>query len=291
MPKDCDLRGVTSLLTAEPHLKELADGLRRKGSARVYGLPAAAQVASTAALARALDAPALLITAYPDRALQLVDESQAWLGGRHRAYHFPALDALPYDRVAPEHGLMQQRLAALQALGRAGDAPGTGAPLPVVVAPARALLQPLMDPARFLGLTAAYKVGQRFAIGAELARWDRSGYVGVETVSVPGEYARRGGIVDVFPGDAAEPVRIELFGDEIDSLRRFDPESQRSTARVDTLTVTAVRQQGVAATGDARCAPSTTRPCCRTRASNGRATSWPWRMGCCPRAPRCSRRI
>jgi len=244
MRKDCDLRGVTSLLTSEPHMKELADGLRRGRSARVYGLPSAALVAATAALARVLDAPALVVTAYPDRALQLVDELPSWLGARHEAHLFPALDALPYDRTEPEHGLMQQRLAALTALGQAGGA--ADSPLPVVVAPARALLQPLMDPARFQGLSASYTVGQRFTIAAELARWEQSGYVGVETVAAQGEYARRGGIVDVFPGDAAEPVRIELFGDDIDSLRRFDPESQRSTARVDALTVTAVRQQSAA---------------------------------------------
>jgi len=252
MRKDCDLCGVTSLLVSEPHLKELADGLRRKRSVRVYGLPSAAHVAATATLARALDAPILLVTTYPDRALQLVDELPSWLGARHEAHYFPALDALPYDRAEPEHGLMQQRLAALQALGRAG---ASGASqertAPVVVAPARALLQPLMDPLRFQGLTAAYKVGQRFNLQGELAKWERSGYSGVDTVSAQGEYARRGGIVDVFPGDAAEPVRIELFGDDIDSLRHFDPESQRSTARIDTLTVTAVRQQSA---NDARAA-------------------------------------
>ncbi len=252
MRKDCDLCGVTSLLASEPHLKELADGLRRTRSARVYGLPSAAHVAATAVFARALDAPVLLVTAYPDRALQLVDELPSWLGARHEAHYFPALDALPYDRAEPERGLMQQRLAALQALGHtSASSDSEGRPAPVVVAPARALLQPLMDPPRFQGLTAAYKIGQRFNIQAELAKWERSGYSGVDTVSAQGEYARRGGIVDVFPGDAAEPVRIELFGDDIDSLRHFDPESQRSTARVDTLTVTAVRQQSG---GDARAA-------------------------------------
>jgi len=97
MRKDCDLCGVTSLLTSEPHLKELADGLRRKRSARVYGLPSAAHVATTAVFARALDAPVLLVTAYPDRALQLVDELPSWLGARHEAHYFPALDALHID--------------------------------------------------------------------------------------------------------------------------------------------------------------------------------------------------
>src|SRR5205823_12055234 len=84
--------------------------------------------------------------------------------------------------------------------------------------------------------------GQRFSINAELARWDAMGYQAVDVVTAQGQYARRGGIVDVFPGAAEDPVRIELFGDDIDSLRLFDPATQRSTARVDSLTVTAVRQ-------------------------------------------------
>ena len=235
MRKDCNLCGVTELLVSEPRLKGLAAALKGGASRAVYGLPPAAQAAAVAALARALDAPILLLTAYPDRAMQLAEELPAWLGPSHQALPFPALDALPYDRTAPERGIVRQRLAALQALY------GSTA-LPVVVAPARALLQPLMDPERFYGLTSAYRLGGRFNVAAELARWERSGYRAVEIVTAQGEYARRGGIVDVYPGDADDPVRVELFGDEIDSLRRFDPQTQRSTMRVDTLTVTALRE-------------------------------------------------
>ncbi len=235
MRKDCNLCGVTELLVSEPRLKGLAAALKGGASRAVYGLPAAAQAAAVAALARALDAPILLLTAYPDRAMQLAEELPVWLGSSHQALPFPALDALPYDRTAPERGIVQQRLATLQALygSRACS---------VVVAPARALLQPLMDPERFYGLTSAYRLGGRFNVSAELARWERSGYRAVEIVTAQGEYARRGGIVDVYPGDADDPVRVELFGDEIDSLRRFDPQTQRSTMRVDTLTVTALRE-------------------------------------------------
>src|SRR5205085_825857 len=108
---------------------------------------------TTAALARALGVPVLLVTAYPDRALQLAEELPSWLGEagaatpRHAgaargwpsaserpALLFPALDALPYDRTAPELSLVQQRLLVLQTLGRPGA-------VPVVVAPARALIQ------------------------------------------------------------------------------------------------------------------------------------------------------
>src|ERR671939_1510118 len=250
--KDCDLRGVTTLLRDEPHLGRLIAELRAGRSRRVYGLPSSAQAVTTAALARALGVPVLLVTAYPDRALQLAEELPSWLGvldaAAPPALNFPALDALPYDRTAPELSLVQQRLLVLQTLGRPDTAP-------VVVAPARALIQPLMYPQRFAALTSTYCSGQRFRINAELARWEEMGYQAVDVVTAQGQYARRGGIVDVFPGAAEDPVRIELFGDEIDSLRRFDPATQRSTARVEGLTVTAVRQYSLRETQAAGRAP------------------------------------
>src|SRR5256714_2387344 len=261
--KACDLCGVTTLLTGEPHLGRLIAELRAGRSRQVYGLPSSAHAVTTAALARALGVPVLLVTAYPDRALQLAEELPSWLGDadvaapRHAgcargwpsaserpALLFPALDALPYDRTAPELSLVQQRLLVLQTLGRPGAAP-------VVMASARALIQPLMDPQRFAALTSTYRVGQRFRINAELARWEEMGYQAVDVVTAQGQYARRGGIVDVFPGAAEDPVRIELFGDDIDSLRLFDPATQRSTARVDSLTVTAVRQYSLQETASA----------------------------------------
>jgi len=245
MRKDCDLCGVTELLTAEPRIKALIGALKGGSSRAVYGVPGAAHPATMAALTRALGAPILLVTAYPDRALQFVEELPAWVGPRQEAFIFPALDALPYDRTAPESSLLRQRLAALQSLGHRNATP------PVVVAPARALLQPLIDPERFQGLAATYRLGQRFSLARELAKWAGSGYVAVDVVTAQGQYARRGGIVDVFPGDADDPVRIELFGDEIDSLRQFDPTSQRSMVRLDALTVTAVRQFSIERVEDA----------------------------------------
>src|ERR671935_2197525 len=78
--KDCNLRGVTTLLTHDPHLGRLIAELRAGRSRRVYGLPSAAQAVTTAALARTLGVPVLLVTAYPDRALQLAEELPSWLG-------------------------------------------------------------------------------------------------------------------------------------------------------------------------------------------------------------------
>src|SRR5207248_6669114 len=169
--KACDLCGVTTLLTGEPHLGRLIAELRAGRSRQVYGLPSSAHAVTTAALARALGVPVLLVTAYPDRALQLAEELPSWLGeagtATPPALLFPALDALPYDRTAPELRLVQQRLMVLQALGRPGAAP-------VVVAPARALIQPLMDPQRFAALTSTYRLGKRFSINAELAQIGRA---------------------------------------------------------------------------------------------------------------------
>ncbi len=234
MRKDCNLCGVAALLAGEPSIKSLSNELKGKRSRAIYGLTAAAHAVTTAVLARTLDVPVLLVTAYPDRALQLVEELPSWLGEGRETFLFPSLDALPYDRTVPEPGLMQQRLATLQGLWKTRARP-------VVVAPVRALLQPLLEPEAYYGLSETYGTGGRFAIAQELARWEQSGYRAVDVVAEQGEFARRGGIVDVFPGDADEPVRIELFGDDIDSLRAFDPATQRSTRRLDEVTVSAVR--------------------------------------------------
>jgi transcription-repair coupling factor (superfamily II helicase) len=102
-----------------------------------------------------------------------------------------------------------------------------------VVAPVRALLQPLQDPSRYRSLVQWYARGERLAAGTESAGWQAMGYVAAKVVRQPGEFCRRGGIVDVYPAEAPWPVRIELAGSEIDSLRQFDPATQRSIGPLD----------------------------------------------------------
>ncbi len=155
--------------------------------------------------------------------------SLAFFAPELRTLQFPGWDCLPYDRVGPSPSVAAARMAALSAL----SAGGTG-PL-VVVAAAPALLQ------RVPPRAAVAAAGYRAATGAtvQLADLERyfavNGYVRASTVSEKGEFAIRGGVVDVFPPGADEPVRLDLFGDELESIRTFDPETQRSTGSLDSI--------------------------------------------------------
>ena len=139
----------------------------------------------------------------------------------------PAWDCLPYDRVSPSAGVAADRMAALTRLARGGE----GKPL-LVIGTVAAAVQRL--PARAAMNHAAWstRVGRVVNL-AELERhFAVNGYQRASTVSERGEFAIRGGVIDVFPPGAAEPVRLDLFGDTLESIRAFDPETQRSTRQL-----------------------------------------------------------
>src|SRR5690606_12472501 len=123
--------------------------------------------------------------------------------------------------------IVSQRLAALQRL------PGLGRG--VVIVPVQTLLQRLPPLLYVVGNTFDVRVGQRLDLDAEKRRLESAGYRNVPQVLDPGDFAVRGGLLDVFPMGADEPFRVELFDDEIDSIRAFDPETQRSLDKVDAV--------------------------------------------------------
>ncbi|MGH6985763.1 MAG: transcription-repair coupling factor [Caulobacteraceae bacterium] len=137
---------------------------------------------------------------------------------------FPAWDCLPYDRVGPSPAVSARRMATLHRLARGG----AGHPS-VLVATSAAALQ--RTPPREAILASAFAAEAAEAL--DLARIERyfqvNGYRRAPTVSERGEFAIRGGVIDVFPPGSSEPVRLDLFGEEIEQIRAFDPETQRST--------------------------------------------------------------
>ncbi|MFB3738632.1 MAG: CarD family transcriptional regulator, partial [Candidatus Velamenicoccus archaeovorus] len=186
-----------------------------------------------AALARALESPVLAVTPGPREAEILARGVGAFLGPE-RAALFPAWEALPYEGISPSPETASRRAEAARALRRARG------PF-VLVTPAHAALTGLVP-----------SIGQHdplvLAAGATVAsdglaeRLVDLGYVRSEVVEHRGEFALRGGIVDVFPGTARRPVRLELFGDEVESLREFVPATQLSTDRVHQVEIHPVRE-------------------------------------------------
>jgi len=140
---------------------------------------------------------------------------------------FPAWDCLPYDRVGPSAGVAAQRMATLSHLATGLD----GKPR-LLVTTVPALVQRVPPIASIRRASYSAKVGNVVDI-AEVERYFAvNGYSRASTVSEKGEFAIRGGVIDVFPPGAEEPVRLDLFGDSLESIRAFDPETQRSTRQL-----------------------------------------------------------
>jgi len=142
---------------------------------------------------------------------------------------FPAWDCLPYDRVSPNGELVAERVATLTRLLEPGPRPR------IVLTTVNALVQRVPPAEVFRGASLHLKKGGRVSPEKLAGFLEASGYGRAATVMEPGEYAVRGGIVDLYPAGEPEPVRLDLFGDEIESLRRFSPETQRSGLEIKEL--------------------------------------------------------
>ncbi len=193
--------------------------------------------------------PVLVVTPTAASASQLAHDLAVFAEGRavendaegsHRppvVELFPAWETLPFERVSPEVHTMGMRLQLLWALGG-----GSGAPVPdIVVAPIKALLQRL-GPWRTTARPVVVSRGDQVVVDQLVADLVAMGYRRESLVEHRGELAVRGGIVDVFPSTADEPVRIDLWGDEVDRLTRFDVADQRSTDSLESVELFGCRE-------------------------------------------------
>lgn len=149
---------------------------------------------------------------------------------------FPAWDCLPYDRVSPNAQIVARRLDVLSRLAQ-----GTTA-APVVLTTVSAILQRIPARAVLAQASLAASVGEDVPQPALLSFFAGNGYHRAGTVREPGEFAIRGGIIDVFPPGEAEPLRLDFFGDELESMRRFDAMTQRSTGSEDSIVLRPVSE-------------------------------------------------
>ncbi len=192
--------------------------------------------ASATALAHALAAAAyqhtgpLLVVARDNHTAQQLDADLHTLLGGHQAIpvlHLPDWETLPYDRFSPHPDIVSQRLATLARL--------PGLSRGIVIVPVATLMQRLAPRSHVLGNRFDLKLGQRLDLDAEKRRLESAGYRHAPQVFDPGDFAVRGGLLDVFPMGAPEPFRIELLDDEIESIRGFDPETQRSLEKFERI--------------------------------------------------------
>ncbi|HDQ73502.1 MAG TPA: transcription-repair coupling factor, partial [Chloroflexi bacterium] len=239
--------GASGLLAAferlEPY-RDLRAELTGGGTPSPLGLMRAARPALLAALARDLQRPMLLVTGSVDRAKSLTRSLHDWApmdaAGSVRLLNFPEPLVTFYERAPWTEEVIADRLQALFALQPpALAAEEAAAPSPLVVlASARALMQCTLPVRQFKSTARELRVGQLLDLEQALTRWTGLGYEPVSVVEAPGQFSHRGGILDVFPPADLLPVRIELFGSQIESLRRFEPATQRSKTRVERVVIT-----------------------------------------------------
>ncbi|UAK26597.1 transcription-repair coupling factor [Sphingomonas nostoxanthinifaciens] len=181
-------------------------------------------------LARAAKGRAVFIA--PDEsAMRGLADAARYFAPELETVTFPAWDCLPYDRASPSLRSTSERLAALHALQRKTDKPQ------LLVTTVNAATQRTLTPFRLRQLSATLAPGERIDRDALAELLQANGYVRVDTVHEAGDYAVRGGLVDLFPAGESLALRLDFFGDEIESLRQFNPEDQRTTAQIDGFTL------------------------------------------------------
>ena len=168
-----------------------------------------------------------IVTSDASDAQRLIDEI-GFFAPDLRVALFPDWETLPYDSFSPHQDLISERLATLWRIHTRGQAQHSDGAADVVLVPATTALYRLAPPAFLAGYTFHFKVRQQLDEAKLKSQLTLAGYQHVTQVVSPGEYAVRGGLIDLFPMGSLVPYRVDLFDDEIDSIRTFDPDSQRS---------------------------------------------------------------
>ena len=194
----------------------------------IYGAPEGFD-ALLLARRRAEHRGAILHVNRDDTRMARLAEALAFFAPEVEVLRFPAWDCLPYDRVSPNPAIVSDRIACLARLLDVTDRPR------IVLTTVNALVQRVPPRAVFRGASLSVRTGGSIEPEQLTTFLEANGYGRADTVMEPGEYALRGGIVDIFPAGELDPVRLDLFGDTVESIRRFDATTQRSTDKVDRL--------------------------------------------------------
>jgi len=183
--------------------------------------------------ARTHDGLLVAVTRDTQRAQALEAELKIFAGGLP-VLHFPDWETLPYDVFSPHPEIVSQRIATLYQLPSVKRG--------VLVVPVATLMQRIAPRAHITGSGLVLAKRQKLDLVSEQRRLEACGYRNVPQVAEPGDFAVRGALLDIFPMGTAEPYRIELFDDEVESIRSFDPETQRSQQQVEKIELLPARE-------------------------------------------------
>ena len=235
----------------------LIDFLPKVGSApqTLSNLPQSAVPIAIAECAARSSSLVLIVVETSQDAQHLANALHFYLGQEHHLdaegeadgqadipiIHLPDWETLPYDSFSPHEDITSERLKALSQLGDLNRG--------LLILPIQTLAHRLPPREHLDGQRFILNTGDQFDLHAERRRLEVSGYHAVDTVREHGEFAVRGAILDVFPMGSEQPLRVELFDKEIESLRAFDPDTQRTITKVDSVTLLPAREIPLTETG------------------------------------------
>ena len=237
---------MRSLLVPEPPAPHLVHNWQ--------GLHGSASSLATALLAQSTERLVVYVATDPEAAFHALREVRFYaakplVGGAEpsqatRVMLFPDWETLPYDHFSAHQDIISERLATLHDLPTATNG--------VLVVPVATLLQRLAPPSHVHSRSLVLDTGRAFDLARERERLSAAGYRATDTVTERGEFAVRGSLVDIFPMGAAHPIRVDLFDNEIDTLRTFDPDTQRTIATTNAIRILPAREMPLDAAGISR---------------------------------------
>jgi len=221
-------------------LSERLAGLHRKaGRWTLAGLPEGADALVLAELAATTGGEDILHVARDGQRLERLQDGLRFFAPGREVLVFPAWDCLPYDRLSPHPDIVAERL---ETLARLAAPKKPGSPARVILASVGAALQKVPPRKLYAEAAKVLRKGDTVDVTALTKYLGENGYGRADTVMEPGEYAVRGGLVDLFPPGTTEPLRLDLFGDALETVRSFDPMSQLTTGERDEVVLLPVSE-------------------------------------------------
>ncbi|NPV71089.1 MAG: transcription-repair coupling factor [Firmicutes bacterium] len=228
------LRGIVRTLRDHEGFASLISGLEEGWNLQsITGVSGSSRSLVPAAIRELTKRPVFVVTSNIVEAERFVEECESWLGAGE-ACLFPPLEALPFEIVARSGEMEAGRVSVLERLATGGR--------PIIVAPITALHRLVVPPGVIRDACLTVRAGDEAGLETISAALARAGYERLNIVEGRGQYAVRGGIVDVFPPSRESPVRLEFFGDELQSIREFDPISQKSSHAITSLIIGPARE-------------------------------------------------
>ena len=231
-----NLHQLVPLLRSTTQYPRLLDALNRSRSSVKTQLFSDAAPFLLSALYEELGRPMVVVAPRPEEASRLEERISAWVSNPDRVIQYPETETLPFERLMTDIDTAQLRIKTLDALLEAETAP------PLIVASAMSIAQQTLSRPAYESSSHTLSVGDVIDVEDLLDGWLRMGYQYEDAVYNPGAFSRRGGIIDIFPVGWDWPARIELWGNDVDSIRLFDPATQRSTEIVESIRVIPARE-------------------------------------------------